>query len=124
MKFHCLLGALFLLLVIGPVSPVSAQPGSGIFNHHFIVPPSTPPPAPSYRPPPGKPIAKGWYIGAGIVLALGSAWLLFRSVRAWHAFNLFDRQYRFSPPHEVPLRLGAERNGGHLAALQFGERPG
>jgi hypothetical protein len=107
-----------------PAAPAPAQPQSDIFNHHFLVPPTTPIPAEEHRPPPARQIPPGWFIGSGIVLALGSVWLLIRSVRVWRAFNLFDRQYRFSQPQDVATRLGAERNGGHMAAIRFGEPPG
>jgi hypothetical protein len=60
-------------------------------------------------------------IGIVFALAAAAAGVLWISIRVWRAANLFDRQYQFLPPQTAALRLGANRSGGHLATIKFGD---
>jgi hypothetical protein len=42
------------------------------------------------------------------------------SLPRWRKWNLFDRQYRFRPAEDVPLRLGGKRSGGCMGRIDFG----
>jgi hypothetical protein len=68
---------------------------------------------------PEKPLPRSWIIGGGIAVIAALAGLIYGASRVWHSSNLFDRQYRFPPPQEVPLRLGGEKSGGHMATVRF-----
>jgi uncharacterized membrane protein YgcG len=58
-------------------------------------------------------------VAAGLALI---AVTFYFSIRTWHTWNLFDRQYRFPPVTKVPLRLGANRSGGCMARIEFHDR--
>jgi hypothetical protein len=73
---------------------------------------------------PSKPIPLHWkvtIVATGLVVA-ASALLL--SVRTWRSSNLFDREYRFPAVTNVALRLGANKSGGCMATIAFGDRAG
>ncbi len=70
---------------------------------------------------PSKPMPLGLKITiAAVVLAVAAISLAFL-VRAWRSSNLFDREYRFPVAANVALRLGANKSGGCLAAVAFGD---
>jgi|ERR1700682_1323537 len=78
-------------------------------------------PAQSVR---SKPIPLPWKIAivaTGLVVAASA---LLVSVRAWRSSNLFDREYRFPSVTNVALRLGANKSGGGMATIDFGDRAG
>ena len=69
-----------------------------------------------------KPIPLRWKVAmvlAVIIIGSASLWI---SMRVWQSSNLFDRQYRFPQVATAPLRLGANRSGGHMAAITFRDR--
>jgi hypothetical protein len=68
-----------------------------------------------------KPTSLKVKIGIALVVAAAAAGALWISMRVWRAANLFDRQYQFPPPQTAALRLGANRSGGHLATIKFGD---
>ena len=68
-----------------------------------------------------KPTSPKIKIGIAFVLMMVAAGVLWISMRVWRAANLFDRQYHFPPPQTAALRLGANRSGGHLATVKFGD---
>ena len=68
-----------------------------------------------------KPTSPAVKIAIAFALAAATAGVLWVSMRVWRAANLFDRQYRFLPPQTAALRLGANRSGGHLATIKFGD---
>ena len=70
-------------------------------------------------------MALGWKIVIGVILALiflGLLKAIHSAMRKWRSSNLFDRQYRFPMVRDVPLRLGAGKSGGTMAALLFDTR--
>lgn len=56
-----------------------------------------------------------------LVLAIAVVGLRFM-IPAWKASNLFDREYLFPISDNANLRLGADKSGGSLAALDFSEQ--
>lgn len=74
--------------------------------------------------PPRKPIPLRWKIAIVLVALLIASAALWVSLRAWRSSNLFDRQYRFPTVETVDLRLGANKSGGHMAAITFRSRAG
>ena len=68
-----------------------------------------------------KPTSLKIKIGIAFALVAVAAGVLWFSMRVWRAANLFDRQYHFPPPQTAGLRLGANRSGGHLATIKFGD---
>jgi hypothetical protein len=57
-----------------------------------------------------------------VLIAGASVLLLVVSMRVWRSANLFDREYRFPPAANVALRLGANKSGGFMATITFGDR--
>jgi hypothetical protein len=62
-------------------------------------------------------------LGVAAVVMLVSLVVLFFSIRAWRAGNLFDREYRFPRVASVAIRLGGDRSGGCMATINFRDRP-
>jgi hypothetical protein len=69
-----------------------------------------------------KPIPRSWKIAGAAAAVVLFAVALALAVRAWHAGNLFDREYRFPPVASAALRLGANKSGGCMATIKFRDR--
>ena len=118
--------ALLFVLILTRTADVKAQspsPAPSIVLHNFgVIPRATATPAEHHaieNDEPEKPLPRSWLIGGAIAVVIGLAGLIYGATRVWHSSNLFDRQYRFPPPQDVPLRLGGEKSGGHMATLRF-----
>ena len=55
---------------------------------------------------------------AAAFLVVGGVLLAF-SLRRWHLWNLFDRQYRFPKVENFAARLGGKKSGGRMATIAF-----
>jgi hypothetical protein len=78
----------------------------------------------TFTSPSRKPIPVRWKIAIVLVVFLLAAGALWISIRVWGSANLFDRQYYFPASETAAVRLGANRSGGHLAAIKFDHRAG
>jgi peptidoglycan/LPS O-acetylase OafA/YrhL len=71
-----------------------------------------------------KPIPLGWKITIVSTAFVLAAVVMAFAVRAWHLGNLFDREYRFPAVAGAAVRLGANKSGGRMATIAFGDREG
>ena len=106
-------GVIFAEEATPAASPTATRAGSSLTTAES-------PPAFLRPPAPRKPIPLRWKIAIVAAVLVVSGALLALAARAWHSWNLFDRQYRFSPATAPDRRLGANRSGGCMATLQFG----
>jgi hypothetical protein len=114
---HATLAALILsILIVAPLSFAQKSPGVS------PGPSATPAGAMQFQRPPPKPIPATIKITIVATVVVVGAVVLFFSMRAWRAGNLFDREYRFPPVTAATVRLGGQRSGGCMATINFGNR--
>ena len=111
-----LAASLLSILSVAPVAFAQTTPSAS------VSPSVTPSRTVLFQRPPPKPVPMSIKVAIVATVMLVSAVVLFFSIRAWRAGNLFDREYRFPPVTAVPMRLGGQRSGGCTATINFGNR--
>jgi hypothetical protein len=127
LRFRAALFGLSLSILCGAFAPLAtSQPAPNPFNDQRFLASPTPTPTASAvfqeQPAAKKPIPRSLKIAIVVALILIALVVLAFAVRAWHAGNLFDREYHFPAVTSVALRLGAKRSGGCMATLTFRNR--